>query len=49
SQLGAGVLALLIFGASEWAAPLLRLWEPLNVQQTYGIANYVLLPEALLG
>lgn len=43
------LLALLVFGAAEWAAPLLRLWQPQHVAQSYGIAHYVLLPEALLG
>jgi hypothetical protein len=46
---GAAVLALLIFGASEWAAPLIRLWAPEHVRTSFGIAHYVLLPEALLG
>jgi len=49
SLLFATVLALLVFGASEWAAPILKLWRPLHVTESYGIAHYVLLPEALLG
>ncbi len=49
SVLGASVLALLIFGTSEWAAPLVKLWAPDRVRSTLGIAHYVLLPEALLG
>lgn len=45
----AGVLALLVFGASERAAPIFDLWRPRGVGSHYGIADYVLLPEALLG
>ncbi len=45
----AGVLALLVFAASEWAAPLFGIWRPRNVSTHFGIADYVLLPEALLG
>lgn len=44
-----GLLALLVFGASEWAAPIFHLWRPQNVAMHYGIADYVLIPEALLG
>lgn len=49
SPLLAGGLALLVFGASEWAAPIFDIWRPRNVSTHYGIADYVLLPEALLG
>ena len=49
SPLLAGALALLVFGAAEWAAPIFDIWRPRNVGTHYGIADYVLLPEALLG
>jgi len=49
STLLAGVLALLVFAAAEWAAPVFDLWRPRNVGSHYGVADYVLLPEALLG
>lgn len=49
SVLAATLLSLLIFGAAEWAAPLIRLWSPDHVRTTLGVAHYVLLPEALLG
>ena len=49
STLAAGVLALLVFAASEWAAPIFNIWRPLNVGMHYGVADYVLLPEALFG
>ncbi|WP_022978088.1 DUF6989 domain-containing protein [Nevskia ramosa] len=45
----AGLLALVVFAASEWAAPVFGLWRPLQVPTWQGIAHYVLLPEALLG
>ena len=45
----ATLLGLLVFGAAEWAAPLAGLWQPVHVRETFGVANYVLLPEALLG
>ena len=49
STLAAGVLALLVFAGSEWAAPIFNIWRPQNVSMHYGVADYVLLPEALLG
>lgn len=49
SPMLAGVLALLVFGVAEWAAPVFGLWRPRNVATHYGIADYVLIPEALLG
>ena len=45
----AGGLALLVFAASEWAAPHFGVWRPLGVRTWQGVAHYVLLPEALLG
>lgn len=45
----AGLLALGVFAASEWAAPVFDIWRPRNVGLHYGIADYVLIPEALLG
>jgi hypothetical protein len=47
--LGAGLAALLILGAAEWAARPLALWRAQHVSQHLGVAHYVLLPEALLG
>ncbi len=49
SMPAATALALLVFGGAEWAAPLLKLWEPRQVAESFGIAHYVLVPEALLG
>lgn len=45
----AGLLALIVFAASEWAAPMFGLWRPQQVPTWHGIAHYLLLPEALLG
>lgn len=49
STMLAAALALLVFCVAEWAAPVFDIWRPRNVGTHYGIADYVLLPEALLG
>lgn len=46
--LSAGVLALLLFGAAEWAAAPLNLWRAQNVGTVAGIAGYALTAELLL-
>ena len=46
---GAAVAAVLIFGLAEWFARPLQLWVASGVTQSWGVAHYVLLPEALLG
>lgn len=46
--LTAGVLALLLFGAAEWAATPLNLWRAQNVGTVAGIAGYALAAELLL-
>jgi hypothetical protein len=49
SVLAAAVLALLLFAGAEWGARLLHLWNAQHVNQWFGVADYVLLPEMLLG
>ena len=49
STITAAVLALLVFAGAEWAARPLQLWHSQHVSQFMGIADYVLVPEALLG
>ena len=41
-------LALLLFGAAEWAAPMLQLWQPRNIDTVAGVALYTLPAEILL-
>lgn len=47
--ISAAALAVLIFAAAEWIARPLGLWHAQQVHLQYGVAPYVLLPEALLG
>lgn len=47
-HVSAGVLALLLFGACEWAAAPLRLWSAHNAASFAGVAAYVLVAEVLL-
>jgi hypothetical protein len=49
SLLFAGAAALAVFGAAEWFAPGLGLWQPHNVRRIEGVALYVLPAEAALG
>lgn len=49
SPLTAALASILIFPAVEYAAPLLHLWHPVHVRSHFGVADYVLLPEVLLG
>ena len=49
STLTAAILALLVFAGAEWAARPLQLWHSQHVSQFMGVADYVLLPEMLLG
>jgi hypothetical protein len=49
SGLTAAILALLIFAGAEWAAQPLHLWHGQHVAQIFGVAEYVLVPELLLG
>jgi hypothetical protein len=49
SSLTAAILALLLFAGAEWAALPLHLWHAQHVMQLYGVAEYVLVPEMLLG
>lgn len=49
SSLTAAILALMLFAAAEWAALPLHLWHAQHVAQLYGVAEYVLVPEMLLG
>jgi hypothetical protein len=49
SLLFAGIVALLLFGAAEWAARPLQLWHAQHVQMYLGVALYVLPAELLLG
>ena len=46
---GAALVALLIFAFAEWFARPLQIWVASGVSQSFGVAHYVLLPEALLG
>ena len=45
----AAILALLLFAGAEWAAQPLHLWHAQHVGQILGVAEYVLIPEMLLG
>lgn len=48
--IAAMLLAILLFGSSEWYAQPLALWREVGVTHTWlGVALYVLPPEALLG
>jgi hypothetical protein len=49
SGLTAALLALLLFAGAEWAAQPLQLWHAQHVATLFGIAEYVLVPELLLG
>ena len=49
SLLSAGVVALLLFAAAEWAARPLQLWHAQHVREYFGVALYVLPAELLLG
>lgn len=49
SGLTAAILALLIFAGAEWGAQPLHLWHAQHVAQFLGVAEYVLIPELLLG
>jgi hypothetical protein len=49
SSFTAAILALVLFAAAEWAALPLHLWHAQHVAQLFGVAEYVLVPEMLLG
>ena len=49
SLLFAGIVALLLLGAAEWAARPLQLWHAQHVPAYMGVAFYVLPAELLLG
>lgn len=49
SPLTGALASLLIFPGLEYAASLLHLWRPEHVRTHFGVADYVLLPEVLLG
>jgi hypothetical protein len=49
SPLTAALASILIFPATEYGASLLHLWHPEHVRAHFGVAEYVLLPEVLLG
>ena len=49
SALIAAVLALPVFALAEWAALPLHLWHAQHVATVLGVAEYVLVPELLLG
>ena len=49
SGLTAALLSLLVFAGAEWAMQPLHLWHAQHVAQLFGVAEYVLVPEMLLG
>jgi len=49
SGLTAALLALLLFAGAEWVAQPLHLWHAQHVGTLFGVAEYVLVPELLLG
>lgn len=49
SSFTAAILALLVFAAAERGALPLHLWHAQHVAQLFGVAEYVLVPEMLLG